>query len=83
MHLLYADESGSSRDPKQIQLVIAGISVFERQGFWLCNNLDQIAARYNPADPSSVELHGSPMFGGKGIWRKVSKEERISTIKDA
>ncbi len=83
MHLLYADESGSSRDPKQIHFVLAGLSVFERQGFWLCNNLDQIAARYNPADPTTVELHGSPMFGGKGMWRKVPKEERINTIKEA
>jgi len=83
MHLLYADESGSSNDPKQIHFVIAGISVFERQGFWICNQLDEIASKINPADPSSVELHGSPMFGGKAIWRKIPKDQRIETIKEA
>lgn len=82
MHLLYADESGSSSDPKQIHFVLAGLSTFERQGFWISNELDKIASRFNPADPNSIELHGSPMFGGKSVWRKVPKDTRIEAIKD-
>lgn len=34
--------------------------IFERQGFWLANELDVIAARFNPADPAVIELHGNP-----------------------
>jgi len=83
MHLLYADESGSTNDPKQQHFVLAGLSVFERQGFWISTELDNIAAEINPADPGSVELHDSPMFGGKNMWRKIPKETRVELIKRA
>ena len=83
MYLLYADESGSVHDPNQQMFVLAGFCVFERQGYWIANELDAIAARFNPADPSSVELHGNPMHGGKGIFRRFPKEDRILAIEDA
>ncbi|MBP7963484.1 MAG: DUF3800 domain-containing protein [Caldilineaceae bacterium] len=82
MHLLYMDESGSVHDPKQNFFVLAGISIFERQGFWLSQELDNIAARFNPADPASVELHGNPMMSGKGMWRNYPKEVRLAAIED-
>ena len=69
MHLLYADESGSPKDSSQNYLVLAGVSVFERQSYWISNELDKIAARFDPANPDEVELHGNPMLNGKGIWR--------------
>jgi len=83
MHLLYSDESGSTKDPNQLHFVLAGVCLFERQSFWISSELDKIAERFNPADPNSVELHGNPMYTGKGIWRKFSKEQRIQAIKDA
>ncbi len=83
MYLLYADESGSVKDKNQQYFVLAGFCVFERQGFWLANELDAIAARFNPADPASVELHGNPMHSGKGIFRQFPKEDRIAAIEDA
>lgn len=82
MHLLYADESGSTPDPKQQYFVLAGFSVFERQGYWLANELDKIAARFNPADPSAIELHGSPMLSGRGAWRQHPKEDRRKAVED-
>jgi hypothetical protein len=42
-----------------------------------------IAARFNSNDPHSVELHGSPMRGGRGVWRTFKVEERFTAIKDA
>ncbi|WP_153798916.1 DUF3800 domain-containing protein [Foetidibacter luteolus] len=83
MYLLYADESGSSSDPKQIHFVLAGICVYERQSFWLASELDKIASRFNPSDPLSVELHGNPMFGGKNYWRRIPRDERVQAIKDS
>lgn len=83
MYLLYADESGSTHDPTQQYFVLAGFCVFERQGFWLANELDTIASRFNPADPSSVELHGNPMVGGKNMWRKYPRADREQAIVDA
>ncbi len=82
MHLLYLDESGSIKDPNQKHFVLAGFSVFERQSFWISSEMDKIAARFDPANPNSVELHGNPMFGGKKFWRQFSKESRHQAIKD-
>ncbi|MFM7129107.1 MAG: DUF3800 domain-containing protein, partial [bacterium] len=48
MYLLYADESGSIGDSKQNFFVLAGFCVFERQGYWIAQELEKIAARYNP-----------------------------------
>ena len=83
MYLLYADESGSSSDANQQFFVLAGFCVFERQGYWIAQELDKIAARFDPADSANVELHGNPMNGGKGIFRRFSKEERAIAIEDA
>ena len=83
MHLLYCDESGTVSDPVQQHFVLAGISLFERQNFWIASELDKIAARFNPADSNSVELHGNPMFQGKGFWRQFPTEPRIQALKDS
>jgi hypothetical protein len=83
MYLLYADESGSVGDPKQQFFVLAGFCVFERQGYWFAQKLDEVAARFNPADPASVELHGNPMNSGKGIFRRFTKGDRATAIEDA
>jgi len=83
MYLLYADESGSVGDPKQQFFVLAGFCVFERQGYWIAKELDKIAARFNPADPASVELHGNPINSGKGIFRRFTKTDRANAIEDA
>jgi len=83
MYLLYADESGSVRDAKQKYFVLAGFCVYERQGYWIANELDKIADRFNPADPASIELHGNPMHSGKGVFRHFPKEDRNQAIEDA
>ena len=83
MYLLYVDESGTTHDPNQQYFVLAGFCVFERQGYWIANQLDQIAARFDPADPATVELHGSPMFGGRSRWRSHPKVDRHQAIEDA
>ncbi len=83
MHLLYTDESGHVRDPQQKYFVLAGCSVFERQSYWFANELDKIASRFNPADPNSVELHGSPIRSGKDFWRTIRRDDREQALMDA
>jgi hypothetical protein len=83
MCLLYADESGSIHDANQQYFVLAGFCVFERQGYWIAKELDKIAARFNPADPAAVELHGSPMAAGRGVWRQHQKADRMKAMEDA
>jgi hypothetical protein len=82
MYLLYADESGTTHDQNQQYFVLAGFCIFERQGYWISDQLDKIAARFDPADPLSVELHGSPMLIGRGKWRSYSKSDREKAIED-
>lgn len=83
MHLLYLDDSGAVGDARQQHFVLAGLSVFERQGHWLSERLEAVAARFNPAEPPEVELHGAPMLRGSGRWRKLPLLDRVTAIKDA
>jgi hypothetical protein len=83
MHLLCLDHAGSVEDPAQEHFVLAGLSVFERQTYWISQKLEEIASRFNPADPASIELHGSPMHGGRGEWRRFPVADRIQAMNDA
>lgn len=82
MHLFYVDESGHIFDNNQKHFILAGISVHEKKTHWLEQDINQIASSFDK-DYDAIELHGSPMITGKGIWRKFTKEERINAIKDA
>jgi hypothetical protein len=82
LYLLYIDESGGLHQADQHYFVLAGVCIFERQGYWLAQKLDEIAARFDPADPNSIELHGSPMFGGRKQWRQFPKETRHQALED-
>ncbi len=62
---------------------MAGLSIFERQTYWLERQLDGIAVRFDHADPRSVELHGSPMHNGRGRWRSIPREARRQAMLDA
>lgn len=83
MHLLYVDESGATDDPDQRHFVLAGVSVFERKTHWIEQDLHAIAKRFNEHDPHAVELHGSPMRGGRGDWRRFPVESRLTAMQDA
>lgn len=85
MHLLYLDEAGSVADAGQQYFVLAGLSVFERSTHWIEQELDQIAARFAPDRnrPFDVELHGSPMRNGKGLWRAHTVASRLQAMRDA
>ena len=86
MHLLYLDSAGSVADPSHQHFILAGISIFERQAYWLQRELERLAEGLaerlgNPA-PERLEFHGNPIRKGDGWWRKMGPEERRSVIKD-
>lgn len=83
MHLLYLDESGSVADPNQKYFVLAGVSIFERKTHWVEQKLNEIAERFVPHAPHSVELHGSPMRSGRDGWKSYQLADRLQAIKDA
>jgi hypothetical protein len=81
--LLYIDDSGDEDDPKLNHFVLGGFAIFERQIYWLSQELEKIAARFNRADSASVELHGNPMIQGNKGWKQFPQLDRINAIKDA
>jgi hypothetical protein len=83
MHLLYLDDSGSVRNRDEDYLVLAGISVFERQIHYIAQALDSIASRIHPSDPSVVEFHASVMYSAKSTpWSGLGKSESRKVIKE-
>lgn len=83
MHLLYLDDSGSSGNRNEAYLVLGGISVFERQIHFISQELDAIASRLHPSDPSIVEFHASAMFAGRTPpWNGMDKTARRNVIKE-
>lgn len=83
MYLLYLDDSGSPQNKNEKNLVIAGVSVFERQLHWLNEKLDALAAEINPSDASIVEFHAAEIFSGrKPPWSGFpQKTDRIAILK--
>ncbi len=82
MYLLYLDDSGSASNPKEQHLVLAGVSVFERQVHWVSKDLSNLAASISPADPDGVEFHASEIFSGREPpWKALSKDNRRQVIK--
>ena len=85
MHILYTDESEAyfPGDTHPRYFILAGVSVYETRTDWLSKPLNDIAARF-AADPSSVELHGGPMYQRTGFpWKRHSFDDRCNAIKDA
>lgn len=82
MYLLYLDESGHSHDPSSNFFVLAGFSVFERQTHWIEAAMNPIAARFNGANPASIEFHGSVMRAGREDWHGVSPADRVQALVD-
>ena len=80
MHLLYLDDAGSPKDRTEKHIVLAGISVFDRQAYWLQKEIDEFVATLDHPDPGTLELHGSVIRSGRGWWRKLPFEERRSVI---
>jgi len=83
LHLLYVDDSGSPTNPEDEVFVLGGFSIFERQAYWLEKRIDNIAARFDPAEPRSIELHGSPMHNGRNFWRSIPFADRQQAVLDA
>lgn len=83
MHLLYLDDSGSVGNASDRHIILAGLSVFERQGHWLSQNLDSLASEVWPDRPSSLEFRGADILGGKKHWRGVGREARTQAYKRA
>lgn len=84
MHILYIDDSGDVGNPSEQNFVLGGIAVFERGIFHQITAADNCVAGFNLGDQADIELHGSPMYNGRGgVWSSVHRPKREQMIKDA
>jgi hypothetical protein len=64
VHLLYLDESGNEKGAANRHFVLAGAAIFERQTFYLAQQLDQIqAARFPGLPPEPLSSLRQPKTG--------------------
>jgi hypothetical protein len=83
VHLLYLDDSGSTKNAQDHTVILAGVAVFERRPFWFSKSLDELAAELFPEDPHALEFRGNDILGGKKQWRKIDKNKRIDAYERA
>jgi len=83
MYLLYLDESGSTTDPDRSYFILAGVAFFERSTHWAEQHLNSVVETLTTGDIHEMELHGSPMYGGRGQWRRVERDVRHQAIRRA
>jgi hypothetical protein len=81
MYLLYIDESGNESDPKDRHFVLAGAAVFERNTFFLAQELDAVQTRHFPGLPP-IPFHASHIRSGTGFWRRIEQQTRERVLED-
>ena len=64
MHILYLDESGTHGEARHF--VLAGLSVFERETYFLARELEQLQADYFPGRQQPVNLRASSLRAPDG-----------------
>lgn len=81
MHLLYLDESGNENNPNDKYFVLGGISLFERQNYFLSQAIDQVQDKHFP-NHQPITFHASEIRAGRELWRKVAPEKRQEVLHD-
>jgi hypothetical protein len=79
MHLLYLDESGNPYGADDRHFVLAGISAFEQNTYFLARDVDAIKQKYFPTLPP-IDFHTSHIGAGRGFWRHVDKATRQAIL---
>src|SRR5690242_9368729 len=84
MYLLYTDESGEITNPNDKVLVVAGVAVHEEAVRPLAGEINGMLRRYvgKKLVDAGIELHGSPLRGGRDEWRPISQGKRLRLAED-
>lgn len=84
MHIVYIDESGTHDEARYF--VVAGLSCFERDTYFLSQSLDQIQTKYLPDYEGTVEFHAwmlrAPPERIPEPFNALTKEQRKSLADD-
>lgn len=81
MYLLYLDESGNEKDANDRYFVLAGIALFERQTYYLSEQVEAIQNRYFP-NHQPITFHLTEIRAKKGLWRKTPELVRQAVIEE-
>lgn len=84
MYLLYLDESGNENDPNDRYFVLAGVALFERQTYFLTQEIEKLQEAYFP-NHQPIPFHASEIRAGRDLWRKVDpavREQVLSGLGD-
>jgi hypothetical protein len=83
VHLLYLDDAGSAKNPKERYLVLGGVAVFEAQAHWITREMDNLAVSIDAANANAIEFHASEIFSGRSSpWDQMNREQRRETIRN-
>lgn len=78
MYLLYLDESGQHGGD---YFVLGGAAVFERQTYWVAQELDKLQLKYLPDQPDPIEFHATDIRAGqKPPWDSLSRRDRYEIL---
>ena len=81
MHLLYLDESGNPSGADDKHFVLAGLSAFEQNTYFLARDVDAIKQKHFPTVPP-LDFHLSHIRSRNGFWRKVEPAVRDAVLAD-
>jgi hypothetical protein len=84
LHILYLDESGVHAEANTF--VLGGLAVFEREIYWMTEDVEAIQERYFPGLADPVEFHVAPLRAPDekipAPFNTLTKEQRRSLIND-
>jgi hypothetical protein len=81
MYLLYIDHSGEVANANERYFVMGGAAVFERQIYFVTQELERLKQDYLPNVTGPVEFHASAMRNhNKPPWDQMPKEKREELI---
>ena len=79
MHLLYVDESGNPDGAEDKYFVLGGVAVFEREVYWINEQVNTIAAKYFPH--AEIEFHTQAISSHREEpWHSCPTEQRNQVI---
>jgi len=84
LYLLYLDDSGSAGNADERYFVLGGVSVFERQVHWLCQELETRLAEFGFPEPEipNIELRATNILTGKNRWRRIERARREQLLEN-
>jgi len=79
MHLLYVDESGNPDGYDDKYFVLGGIAVFEREVYWINDEVNRLASSHFPA--SDIEFHAQAIASHREEpWHSCPTPQRNAVI---